>query len=238
MFFDIQRFDSYTTTGDKWTVLTEYDATQYTEVNSSTNNTAVFWGFVPAGTSYTKGATINDNGKTDQAYIFAKNDITLKINNAARINNCIDSSAIVDAFSVKHGIAGNATAITLVLHDRQSVRDLVVEGANKTALKITIDGTVYNVYPEGYVDTVARYGLMSYADKIKLDKLVSDTTQMKLDIIDWSVAVQTAIAGGEMTADGFILKNKVGLDVATIPTVGLDAATAAATYATKEEMRE
>lgn len=233
MFFDLQRFG--TTTSNKWTTLKELDETHYSENNTSGNS---FWGFVPAGTTYTEGEQVSygigSSSGTTRLYVFDKSDVSLIINNAAaRIND-----RILGTSPEQHGIAGNATAISVSLNNGKTVSDLVVEGANKEALKITINGTVYNVYYDGSVDTMAPYGFLLRTDKRALDKLGSDTTQMKLDIIDLNVAVQTAVAGGEMTADGFVLKNNVGLGVATIQTAGLDAETAAATYATKEEMRE
>lgn len=242
MFFDIQRFDGSTTEADKWTVLTEYNETHYTETNASTSNATVFWGFVPAGTSYTEGNTIQFSGSggssvTKKLYVFEKNAVTLKINMAGRINNCIDYTALGDNAN-KHGVSGNATRITLALNSGQSVSDLVVEGANKEALEIMIDDTVYNVYHDGSVDTVAPYGLLSRVDKHKLSNLDSDVTSLLADVSQLQQQMSNAIVGGEMTAAGFVLRTYQGTGAATISSVGLDAETAAATYATKEEMRE
>lgn len=245
MFFDLQKFatgDTGTTTENKWTVLREYDATHYTEKNHvTTDGTTDFWGFVPAGTSYTEGETITDNDTTStQVYIFAKTDVKLIVNRADRINNRMEGNAILDGNHIQHGVEGNATAITLELHSGDSVSDLVVKGeySLKTALKITIDNKVYNVYADGSVDTTAPYGLLSKADKRKLDQLNPAELVTDLQVGSMYARLDQALGGGEMTQNGFVLKNCAGIGVATINSVGLDAETAAATYATKDEMRE
>lgn len=239
MFFDLQRFDGVTNE-DKWTVLNELDDTHYTETNASTVNASVFWGFIPAGTTYTEGSTIRgDSNHTTNAYVFAKSDVVLKINSASRINNRIDSTAIINGSIVQHGITGNATSISVELSSGQTVSDLVVEGENKTDLKITIGTTVYNVYFDGSVDTIPPAGLMKKADKLALDNLNTTLVpQLASDVGTLQVQMSGVVVGGEMTANGFVLKNKIGADVATIQSVGLDAETAAATYATKAEMRQ
>lgn len=240
MFFDLQRFDD-TTALDAWLVLTEYDDTHYTETDTPTSDPAVFWGFVPAGASFTNGRSKTFDNNTGRAAVILKDAVKLKINKAEIMWS--ENTGIRDTGAwrlMAHGVIGNATAVTLDLYNGQTVDDLVVEGENKTDLKITIgrNGTVYNVYYDGSVDIVPPAGLMKKADKRKLDKFDPLTYMKEADASQQFAMKHEALGGGEMTADGFVLKNVAGIGVATITSVGLDAETAAATYATKEEMRQ
>ena len=85
-----------------------------------------------------------------------------------------------------------------------SVDNITVEGDNKTSLHVVIGSTTYGVDSNGklYIPTapLPDFGLMTKADKQKLD-----------DIAD------TCVTSGESTANGFVLKNRLGAVVITIP---------------------
>lgn len=156
-------------------------------LEGSTALDSPFWGFCPEGTDY-----VNYSGAIHILF----EDVTLKIYGLASLNNK------ANAESTYNGVEGNATAITATAAGELS--DILIEGEGKTSLTITIDGTAYPVLANGrIVSTLPDFGLMTKADKQKLDRIPDDFSNF--------------ITGGVMTANGFVLTNNAGEGVVTIP---------------------
>ena len=206
MKFEIQKFagdgGTYELGYDQWLYficeapfdqIAEDDSIAYgTEVgeveDDSVTPISPFWGFATSETEYAANGT---HGGT----CIRREEVQLKIYGLASLNGTANAEG-------GDGVRGNTTAITATAAGELS--DILVEGDNKTSLTITIDGTAYPVLANGrIVSTLPDFGLMTKADKQKLDRIPDDFSNF--------------ITSGVMTANGFVLTNNAGEGVVTIP---------------------
>ena len=126
----------------------------------------------------------------------------------------VDSATGANSETVTLTLSGNVSGVT-VYNGAQ-----LGQGADRTALTVIIGGTTYAVNSSGklYIPiNLPEFGLMTKADKLKLDGIDTSTLLTKTEASSTYVTKALAITSGEMTANGFVLKNALGNGVVTIP---------------------
>ena len=156
-------------------------------------NTGGYYGFIPSGASISHASnqivyTTNDGGTTT-----------------------------IQVYGVSV-VSGDDTAATATLTGSSTIDSVTVTGTAASGLTLTISGTAYTVGQNGkLVVALPDFGLMTRADKIKLNNIDTTTLLTKTEASSTYVTKALAITSGEMTANGFVLKNALGNGVVTIP---------------------
>lgn len=195
--FNIQRFAS---DGAMYTSSGEWVAAYFTET--------VDFVYIPAGIEFEGSA---DRGYTTVQRVDAP--VTYAIKGV--------SSATGDSSTVTVTLSGELSAVTVSDTGTVNVQyEATVSGGDMTTLSVIVGGTTYAVNSSGklYIPiNLPDFGLMTKADKLKLDGIDTTTLLTKTEASSTYVTKALAITSGEMTANGFVLKNALGNGVVTIP---------------------